>query len=86
MLFSQKAEETFAHGINIRHNYQLFHLSSTNKLLEKLALVNYSPISNDGNIRFSKPKAARLAPEFALKDSTSSKKPHCTVICNALNV
>ena len=44
MLFSQKSEDTFAHGINIRNNYQLFHLSSTNKLLEKLVWVKYSPI------------------------------------------
>ena len=27
---------------------------------------------------------ARLAPECVLKDRTSSKKPHCTVVCHAV--
>ena len=79
MPFSQKAEYTFAHGINIRKKYQLFHLGSVKKLLEKL--LSDSPISNYGNAVLK----TRLVPEFALKERASSKKLHCTVKCNALN-
>ena len=45
MSFSKKSEETFAHGINIQNNYQLFHLWTADKLLDKFR-VNYLPILN----------------------------------------
>ena len=70
MPFSQKAEDHFVHGIDIRNKYQLFHLWSVKKLLEKLFSINDLPISNYGNAALK----MRLALEFALKERVSSKK------------
>ena len=53
-------------------------LWSAKKLLEILFSVNDLPISNYRNLVLK----MRLAPKFALKERTSSKK----VICNALNL
>ena len=63
MPFSQKAEDSFAHGINIKNKYQLFYLQSGKKLLEKLFSVNDLSISNYRNAALK----TRLVPEFALK-------------------
>ena len=40
--FSQKSEDAFAHGINIRNNDQLFHLSSTNKCFVRKVGLSHS--------------------------------------------
>ena len=40
MPFLQKAEDTFAHEIDIRNNYQLFRIQSAKKLLEQLFSVS----------------------------------------------
>ena len=80
--YIQVRVNTLGHGINIRNKYQLFHLWSVKKLLEKLFSVNDFLISNYGNLALK----TKLALEFALKERYSSKKPHCMVTCNALNI
>ena len=59
--FHTKCEDTFAHGINIRNNYQLFHLLCK-QVVRKDVQRKYTFLK------------ARLVPEFALKKKGRLRK------------
>ena len=62
MPFLQKAEDAFAHGIDIRNKYQLFHIQIAKKLLEQLFSVSVLPILNYGNVALK----MRLTTDFKI--------------------